>query len=51
MMLRTHWLLVVMDHYTRRIIGFGIHVGAVNGEELCRMFKHAIRGAPRFHGI
>jgi hypothetical protein len=21
-----------MDHYTRRIIGFGIHAGAVNGE-------------------
>ena len=44
MMLRTHWVLVVMDHYTRRIIGFGIHVGTVNGEALCRMFKQAIRG-------
>jgi transposase InsO family protein len=33
-----------MDHYTRRIIGFGIHVGVVNGEALCRMFKQAIRG-------
>ena len=45
MMLRTHWVLVVMDHYTQRIIGFGIHVGVVNGEALCRMFKQAIRGA------
>jgi hypothetical protein len=27
MMLRRHWVLVLMDHYTRRIIGFGIHVG------------------------
>jgi transposase InsO family protein len=44
MMLRTHWVLVVMDHYTRRIIGFGIHAGVVNGEALCRMFKQAIRG-------
>jgi putative transposase len=44
MMLRTHWVLVVMDHYTRGIIGFGIHVGVVNGEALCRMFKQAIRG-------
>jgi transposase InsO family protein len=43
-MLRTHWVLAVMDHYTRRIIGFGIHVGVVNGEALCRMFKQAIRG-------
>jgi transposase InsO family protein len=22
--LRTHWVLVVMDQYTRRIIGFGV---------------------------
>jgi hypothetical protein len=44
MMLRTHWVLVVMDHCTRRIIGFGIHAGVVNGEALCRMFKQAIRG-------
>jgi transposase InsO family protein len=44
MMLRTHWVLVVMDHHTRRIIGFGIHAGVVNGEALCRMFKQAIRG-------
>jgi transposase InsO family protein len=43
-MLRTHWVLVVMDHYTRRIIGFGIHAGVVNGEALCLMFKQAIRG-------
>jgi transposase InsO family protein len=51
MTLRTHWVLVVMDHYTRRIIGFGIHVGVVNGEALCRMFKQAIRGVttvPRY---
>ena len=48
MMLRTHWVLVVMDHYTRRIIGFGIHAGVVNGEALCRMFKQAIRGVTTF---
>jgi hypothetical protein len=35
--LRTHWVLVVMDHYSRRIIGFGIHAGIVNFETLCRM--------------
>jgi putative transposase len=48
MMLRTHWVLVVMDHYTRRIIGFGIHAGIVNGEALCLMFKQAIRGLTTF---
>jgi hypothetical protein len=47
-LLRTHWVLVVMDHYTRRIIGFGIHAGVVNGEALCRMFKQAIRGMTTF---
>src|SRR5262249_12534774 len=43
--LRTYWVLVVMDQYTRRIIGFGIHPGIVNGQALCWMFKQAIRGA------
>jgi putative transposase len=42
--LRTHWILVVMDQYTRRIIGFGLHAGAVDGNALCQMFNHAIRG-------
>jgi len=43
--LRTHWVLVVMDHFTRRIIGFGIHAGVANGEAVCRMFKQAIQTA------
>jgi putative transposase len=42
--LRTHWILVVMDQSTRRIIGFGLHAGTVDGISLCRMFNHAIRG-------
>jgi putative transposase len=45
LMLRTYRILVVMDQYTRRIIGFGLHAGAVDGMALCRMFKEAIRGA------
>jgi transposase InsO family protein len=43
--LRSYWVLVVMDQYTRRIIGFGIQCGVVNGDALCCMFKQAIRGA------
>jgi transposase InsO family protein len=43
--LRTHWVLVVMDQFTRRIIGFGAHPGVVDGVALCRMFQRAIRGA------
>ena len=45
--LRTHWVLVVMDQFTRRAIGFGAHCGAVDGVALCRMFQRAIRG----HGL
>jgi len=45
--LRTHWVLVVMDQFTRRIIGFSVHCGAVHGAALCRMFQRAIRG----HGL
>ena len=45
--LRSHWVLVVMDRYTRRIVGFGIHAGVVDGRALCRMFNHAIRGLSR----
>ena len=42
--LHSHWVLVVMDQYTRRIVGFGVHAGIVDGRALCRMFSHAIRG-------
>jgi putative transposase len=42
--LRTHWVLVVMDQCTRRIVGFAVHRGAVDGMALCRMFNRATRG-------
>ena len=41
--LRTHWVLVVMDQCTRRIVGFGVHRGVVDGVALCRMFNQAAR--------
>jgi putative transposase len=42
--LQTYWVLVVMDQFTRRIIGFAVRRGAVDGLALCRMFNRAIRG-------
>jgi len=42
--LRAHWVLVVMDQFTRRIVGFGVHRGDVDGVGLCRMFNRATRG-------
>ena len=42
--LKTHWIMVVMDQYTRRIIGFGAHAGNVDGPSVCRMFNDATSG-------
>ena len=33
-----------MDQFTRRIIGFGVLGGVVDGVALCRMFQRVIRG-------
>jgi len=38
----TYWVLVVMDQFTRRIVGFAVHRGVVDGVALCRMFNRAI---------
>jgi transposase InsO family protein len=48
--LQIHWVLVVMDQFTRRIIGFGVHSGDVEGVVLCRLFNRAIagQGTPRY---
>ena len=42
--LRTHWVLVAIDQFTRRIVGFGVHRSVVDGVELCRMFNRPTRG-------
>jgi len=49
-LLKSHWVLVVMDQFTRRIVGFGVHAGDVDGVALCRMFNSAISssGAPKY---
>jgi transposase InsO family protein len=43
-LLRSHWILVVLDQFTRRIVGFGVQAVAVDGPALCRMFNQAISG-------
>src|SRR6185295_16436493 len=47
--LRSYWVLVVMDQFTRRLVGIGVHCGTVTGADVCRMFNAAIHGqrAPR----
>jgi transposase InsO family protein len=43
-LLRSHWVLVVMDLFTRRIIGFGVERASIDGVFVCRMFNHAVAG-------
>ena len=31
-LLKSHWILVIMDQFTRRIIGFGVQAVAVDGQ-------------------
>jgi putative transposase len=45
-LLRSHWVMVVMDVFTRRIIGFCAEPGSIDGVSVCRMFMHAIAGQP-----
>ena len=55
--------MVVMDLFSRRIVGFGVEREHIDGVSVCRMFNHAIAGKPlpkhvstdhdqlfRFHG-
>jgi transposase InsO family protein len=43
-LLRSHWVMVVMDVFTRRIIGFGVEHADLCGASICRMFNQIIAG-------
>ena len=48
--LKSHWVLLVMDQFTRRIIGFGVHAGDVDGPSLCRLFNtHRVHSSLKGH--
>jgi hypothetical protein len=42
--LKSHWVMVVLDQYTRRIIGFAVHAGDCDGVAYCRLFNKIISG-------
>ena len=44
LILSTHWVMVVMDQYTRQIVGFAAHKGTLDGAAVCRMFGRIISG-------
>ena len=45
LILRTHWVTVVMDQFTRRILGFAVCQGSPDGPSVCRMLRHIIVGS------
>ena len=45
-LLRSHWIMLVMDVFTRRIIGFGVEAAYIDGVSTCRMFNRSIAGEP-----
>jgi putative transposase len=46
-LLRSHWVMVVMDVFSRRIIGFNVEGDCIDGVSACRMFNAAIPGDAR----
>ena len=38
-LLKSHWVMVVMDQFTRKIIGFAVYAGDINGVAICCMFN------------
>ncbi len=50
LILKPHWVMVVMDQFSRRIIGFAVHAGVLDGLIVCRMFNTITSGSmpPRY---
>ncbi len=42
--LRSHWVMVIIDQYTRCIVGFAVYAGDCDGIANCRMFNKIISG-------
>jgi transposase InsO family protein len=45
-LLHSYWVMLVMDVFTRRIIGFGVERTDLDGVAVCRMFNRAIARQP-----
>ncbi len=42
--LKSYWVMLAMDIYTRRIIGFSVHAGDCDGITYCRMLNKIVSG-------
>jgi putative transposase len=45
-LLKSHWVMVVMDLFTRRLVGFRVAPAPIDGVGACRMFNHAVAAQP-----
>lgn len=43
-LLKSHWVMVILDQFTRKIIGFSTHAGDLDGVAVCCMFNKIISG-------
>jgi len=50
LILKSHWVMVFMDQFSRRIVGFAAHAGTLDGPTACRLFNRIISGsiAPQY---
>ena len=46
-LLRSHWVMLVMDLFSRRIIRVGVEPANIDGISVCRMFHCATAGEPK----
>ena len=42
--LKSHWIMVILDQFTRRVIGFAVHAGDCDGIAYCRLFNEIVSG-------
>jgi transposase InsO family protein len=45
LILKSHRVMVVMDLYTRRIVGIAVNAGPLDGPTICRMFGRVLAQA------
>jgi transposase InsO family protein len=45
MVLKSHWVMVVMDQYTRQIVGIAVNAGPLDGHTVGRMFGRILSRA------
>jgi putative transposase len=40
--LKNHWVMVIMDHFSRRIVGFEVKTGPLTGDDIAKMFVNLL---------